>query len=165
MTVRRIYVASSWRCAYQPAVVAALRGEGLELGWAAGQGKDTAILLSQDGFEPELMYRMVDLLATSIDELITWLQRPVIGSGAEIVYDLTGGKAGPVLDPDTPIRLTIESLAGEGWDGENDNTVFCWEPSDHVTVHVPTNTAGRPPATRDCTSPPLPGSWLRLELR
>ena len=142
----RIYVASSWRCAEQPAVVAALREHGhevydfrnpggmfggvwsgfawseidpewlgwtidayrnrldhqraiqgfsadfaamqwadtfvlvlpcgrsahLELGWAVGAGKRTAILLSQNGFEPELMYRMVDRLATSLDEVVAW---------------------------------------------------------------------------------------------
>ena len=138
----RIYVASSWRCAEQPAVVAALREHGhevydfrnppgltgfawseidpewlgwdietyrgkvldhpralegfsadfaamewadtfvlvlpcgrsahLELGWAVGAGKRTAILLSQDKFEPELMYRMVDRLATSLDEVVAW---------------------------------------------------------------------------------------------
>lgn len=139
---RRIYVASSWRCEVQPAVVQALREAGhevydfrhppagtgfawseidpewvdwdidqyrskldhpravagfasdfdamrwadtfvlvlpcgrsahLELGWAVGQGKRTAILLSQDGFEPELMYRMVDQLATSLGELLRWV--------------------------------------------------------------------------------------------
>lgn len=139
MITRKIYVASSWRCALQPGVVAALRAEGhevydfrnpashfawseidpewlswdpttylnllgspvavagyesdyaamewadtfvlvlpcgrsahLELGWAAGQGKRTAILLSSDGFEPELMYRMVDHLAIDVDELLAW---------------------------------------------------------------------------------------------
>lgn len=49
------------------------RSAHLELGWAVGQGKRTAILLSRDGFEPELMYRMVDKLATSLDELVGWL--------------------------------------------------------------------------------------------
>ena len=141
--LRRIYVASSWRCADQPFVVEVLRTLGhevydfrnppnktgfawseidpawlgwdidtyrelldhqravegfasdfdamqwadtfvlvlpcgrsahLELGWAVGQGKRTAILLSQDKFEPELMYRMVDKLATSIGELLTWVE-------------------------------------------------------------------------------------------
>lgn len=141
--LRRIYVASSWRCADQPSVVEALREAGhevydfrnppagtgfawseidanwlewgvdtyrdllnhqravegfasdfdamrwadtfvlvlpcgrsahLELGWAVGQGKRTAILLSQDKFEPELMYRMVDKLATSLDELLAWAE-------------------------------------------------------------------------------------------
>lgn len=141
--LRRIYVASSWRCADQPSVVEALREAGhevydfrnppagtgfawseidanwlewgvdtyrdllnhqravegfasdfdamrwadtfvlvlpcgrsahLELGWAVGQGKRTAILLSQDEFEPELMYRMVDKLATSLDELLSWVE-------------------------------------------------------------------------------------------
>lgn len=43
----------------------------LELGWAVGAGKRTAILL-EDPVEPELMYRMVDHLATSIDDLLGW---------------------------------------------------------------------------------------------
>jgi hypothetical protein len=34
----------------------------------------------------------------------------------------------PERDPATPIRLTIESVAGEGWDGESVNTAFFWEP-------------------------------------
>ena len=140
-TTRRIYVASSWRCPDQPAVVQALRDAGhevydfrnppeatgfawseidpewldwtvdsyrdklghpravqgftsdfdamqwadtfvlvlpcgrsahLELGWAV-QGKRTAILLSQDKFEPELMYRMVDKLAVSLSEVVEWV--------------------------------------------------------------------------------------------
>jgi hypothetical protein len=49
------------------------RSAHLELGWAAGAGKRTAILLSEDGFEPELMYRMVDHLATSVFDLLGWL--------------------------------------------------------------------------------------------
>lgn len=44
----------------------------LELGWAVGAGKRTAILL-EDPVEPELMYRMVDHLATSIDDLLAWM--------------------------------------------------------------------------------------------
>lgn len=49
------------------------RSAHLELGWAAGQGKRTAILLSADKFEPELMYRMVDKLAVSLAELVEWV--------------------------------------------------------------------------------------------
>jgi hypothetical protein len=49
------------------------RSAHLELGWAAGQGKRTAIFLSEDGFEPELMYRMVDHLSTSLFDLLGWL--------------------------------------------------------------------------------------------
>lgn len=44
----------------------------LELGWAVGQGKRTAILL-EDPIEPELMYRMVDHLSPSVHELLGWL--------------------------------------------------------------------------------------------
>ncbi len=48
----------------------------LELGWAAGAGKETAILLSDDGFEPELMYRMVDHLVASPVDLLGVLGVP-----------------------------------------------------------------------------------------
>lgn len=46
----------------------------LELGWAVGAGKHTAILL-EDPVEPELMYKMVDLITADIDELVGWLKR------------------------------------------------------------------------------------------
>lgn len=48
------------------------RSAHLELGWAVGQGKQTAILLDET-FEPELMYRMVDHIATSLLDLLGWL--------------------------------------------------------------------------------------------
>lgn len=41
----------------------------LEIGWAAGRGKRTIILLD-DTSEPELMYREIDHLVTSVDELL-----------------------------------------------------------------------------------------------
>ena len=48
------------------------RSAHLELGWAVGQGKRTAILL-EDPAEPELMYRMVDHLAPTLIDLLGWL--------------------------------------------------------------------------------------------
>jgi len=47
------------------------RSSHLELGWAIGAGKRTAILLS-DG-EPELMYGMVGLVTISLGHIIHWL--------------------------------------------------------------------------------------------
>lgn len=44
----------------------------LELGWAIGAGKRTAILL-EDPVEPELMYRMAGHLAPSLLDLLGWL--------------------------------------------------------------------------------------------
>ncbi len=50
------------------------RSAHLELGWMTGQeGKETAILLNQDGFEPELMYKMVDYVAPNLIDLLGWL--------------------------------------------------------------------------------------------
>jgi hypothetical protein len=48
------------------------RSAHLEMGWAVGQGKQTAILLDET-FEPELMYRMVDHISTSLLDLLGWL--------------------------------------------------------------------------------------------
>jgi hypothetical protein len=45
----------------------------LELGWAVGVGKRTAVLLG-DEVEPELMYRMVDYLAPTLFDLLAWLE-------------------------------------------------------------------------------------------
>ncbi|MBX3736706.1 MAG: hypothetical protein KF715_08460 [Candidatus Didemnitutus sp.] len=44
------------------------RSAHLELGWAAGQGKQT-IVLTRDGEEPELMVKMCDHVCTSLDEV------------------------------------------------------------------------------------------------
>lgn len=49
------------------------RSSHLELGFAVGKNKRTAILL-EDKNEPEAMYKLVDLLATDIKEILTWLQ-------------------------------------------------------------------------------------------
>ena len=142
----KVYVASSWRNAYQPSVVKTIRGAGhdvydfrnpapgdhgfhwseihpnwlqwstqefasgldhplavdgfdkdrgaldwcevcvlvlpsgasshLEFGYAAGQGKRTAILAPQTGIEPELMYRFAGLITDCDSQLLQWLDRP-----------------------------------------------------------------------------------------
>lgn len=48
------------------------RSAHLELGWAVGAGKRTAVLLD-DPCTPELMYRMVDYLAPNMMQLLGWL--------------------------------------------------------------------------------------------
>jgi nucleoside 2-deoxyribosyltransferase len=48
------------------------RSAALELGWAVGAGKLTVALLA-DGQEPELMLKMVDKIAVSIEEVIDYL--------------------------------------------------------------------------------------------
>lgn len=50
------------------------RSAHLELGYAAGAGKRTAILLSEG--EPELMYLMVDRLFHSLNDLVHWCETP-----------------------------------------------------------------------------------------
>lgn len=49
------------------------RSAHLELGYAAGQGKDTYVLLHSNGFEPELMYLLNTACATSIEQIVDWM--------------------------------------------------------------------------------------------
>lgn len=53
------------------------RSAHLELGWAIGAGKRTAILLDPDydtkQITPELMYKMVDYVTPSVFDLLGWL--------------------------------------------------------------------------------------------
>jgi hypothetical protein len=48
------------------------RSAALELGWCAGAGKFTCVLLA-DGQEPELMFKVADRLCTSLDEVVARL--------------------------------------------------------------------------------------------
>ena len=49
------------------------RSAHLELGWAVGAGRRTAVLLDGPMVQPELMYRMVDYVAPSMLDLLGWL--------------------------------------------------------------------------------------------
>jgi hypothetical protein len=48
------------------------RSAALELGWGAGAGKLTVVLLD-DGQEPELMLKVADKLAITLDEVVQFL--------------------------------------------------------------------------------------------
>ena len=50
------------------------RSAHLEAGWAIGQGKPTCILLSDQPFEPELMYKLASI-APNFEALRLWLQK------------------------------------------------------------------------------------------
>jgi len=49
------------------------RSAHLELGWAVGAGKRTAILLDGPMVQPELMYKMVDHVSPNLHDLLGWL--------------------------------------------------------------------------------------------
>lgn len=49
------------------------RSAHLELGWFVGSGRDTAILLNGPLVTPELMYRMVDVIAPDLASLLARL--------------------------------------------------------------------------------------------
>lgn len=53
------------------------RSAHLELGFAVGAGKRTIVLLSGTN-EPELMYCMCDVLATTLDEAVSALERSAV---------------------------------------------------------------------------------------
>ncbi|BCW88031.1 hypothetical protein sos41_11690 [Alphaproteobacteria bacterium SO-S41] len=52
------------------------RSAHLEAGYACGQGKRVIFLLSDKGFEPELMYLLGDGLALTVDDVVAELARP-----------------------------------------------------------------------------------------
>ena len=52
------------------------RSAHLELGWAVGRGQRTAVLLSVSRSEPELMWKMADLITTSLYDLARWIDHP-----------------------------------------------------------------------------------------
>ncbi len=52
------------------------RSAALELGWGAGAGKRTCVLLA-DAQEPELMLKCADRLCTSLEEVIAFVAAPV----------------------------------------------------------------------------------------
>jgi hypothetical protein len=51
------------------------RSAHLELGWAVGKGQKTAILMRPEGFEPELMYSMVGMVSSDLNEIAAFLER------------------------------------------------------------------------------------------
>jgi hypothetical protein len=69
------------------------RSAHLEAGWAIGQGKPVAILLREEGFEPELMYRMAATVVCDYHELFKWLGSITSGLAAAETgpSDLPGG--------------------------------------------------------------------------
>lgn len=49
------------------------RSAHLELGYAVGIDQRTAILLADHQFEPELMYKMVDIVTPDVSDIVRWL--------------------------------------------------------------------------------------------
>ena len=55
------------------------RSAHLEAGWMKGANKRVYAFIPYNGFEPELMYKMLDGIATDMQEILSWLQ-----SGCEV---------------------------------------------------------------------------------
>lgn len=49
------------------------RSAHLEAGYCVGQGKPTAVFISNEKFEPDLMYKMTQLVSSKIEEVYFWL--------------------------------------------------------------------------------------------
>lgn len=48
------------------------RSAHLEAGYAIGRGKKTAIFISNEKFEPELMYKFAGLISNKIEDIYNW---------------------------------------------------------------------------------------------
>lgn len=90
------------------------RSAHLEAGYAAGQGKDVYFLLSEHGFEPELMYLLGTAHETSIEKIIDMLNTRQPYDVARF-HELNGGHferpSGHVL---RMLRETIELCVAAG---------------------------------------------------
>lgn len=62
-----------WKCDACVLVLPCGRSAHLELGYAVGARKKTAILLYEEPQEPELMYKMVDAICRNKEELLQFL--------------------------------------------------------------------------------------------
>lgn len=49
------------------------RSAHLEAGYAVGAGKEVAVFISNEKFEPELMYLMCNLVTNKIEEIYKWV--------------------------------------------------------------------------------------------
>ncbi len=49
------------------------RSAHLEAGYCIGQGKPTAVFISNEKFEPDLMYKMAQLVTAKIEDVYEWL--------------------------------------------------------------------------------------------
>ncbi len=86
------------------------RSASLELGWAAGAGKFTVLLLSEG--EPELMVKMCDRICLGLGEVLLALQE----------YENAQATA-PPPSPDERVAEMVEAAYREGWrDGHDEGT-------------------------------------------
>lgn len=51
------------------------RSAHLEAGYAIGQGKPTAVFISNEKFEPDLMYKMASLTSHKIESIYNWVEQ------------------------------------------------------------------------------------------
>ncbi len=77
------------------------RSAALELGWGAGSGRGTVVLLDDDQ-EPELMLKVADALVTSIDEMLVAVER--VGHAAQ-------ARRAPAADANAPAVAQFEGGA------------------------------------------------------
>lgn len=51
------------------------RSAHLEAGWCIGAGKPTGVFISNEKFEPDLMYKMADMVSHKIEDIYPWVDR------------------------------------------------------------------------------------------
>jgi len=105
------------------------RSAHLEAGYACGQGKHVIWVLSEEGFEPELMYRLGHDFV--VPNGVPFVQVGKTTDDARFSYDGTLGDAYPHF---TATRFGSSNVAGVGHDGNggllvkfHDGKVYIWE--------------------------------------
>lgn len=91
------------------------RSAHLELGYAAGQGKDTFVLLHEDKFEPELMYLLNTGIYADVDALVSRLDEPTQRLDVVAWHQSHGGRfARPASHALRLLREVVELCAAAG---------------------------------------------------
>lgn len=104
------------------------RSAHLEAGYAAGQGKDSYVLLHEDKFEPELMYLLNTEISTSVEQIIELMAGRQPGSVFRWHQESGGHFADPSNHALRLLREVVELCVASG----ADDGAIC----DHVLAEI-----------------------------
>ena len=94
------------------------RSAHLEAGWMKGAGKKVFAYIPSDcRIEPELMYKMLDGIASDIQEILTWLTKPRYANDCKWYNQLSGMCDNPKKDRSKKSAIIAGREVDTTWDG------------------------------------------------
>ncbi len=124
------------------------RSAHLELGWFTGQNKPTCVL-ALEPTEPDLMVKLADVLASSVDDCVAWLKMRVFGGPdglrierraryMKLLHDATHAERASLHEHFADMELACAADAGERWDNaaQDEDHEEVKRNTGYVTNHV-----------------------------